>query len=61
MRVNARILSLCTECSNIGENTLEPEYTIQWIVEAPEPKRGSWGTRKPAKYKCQECGTENLN
>jgi len=36
------------------------EHTVQWLIDAPEPKRGSWGTRKPAEYRCQNCGEKNF-
>lgn len=60
MKVTARRYGFCKECSTITDDELDAEYTVQWIVEAPEPKIGSWDARKPAKYRCEICGTENL-
>jgi hypothetical protein len=59
MKVTARRYAFCRECSTITDDELDAEYTVQWIVDAPEPKRGAWGVRKPATYRCQVCGTEN--
>ena len=57
MKVVPRRYALCTNCSRPFDD-LDPaeDYTVQWLVNAPEPKRRAWGVRKPAEYRCRECG-----
>lgn len=60
MKVVARRYAFCKNCSPLtGDLEPDEDYTVQWLVNAPEPKRGAWGTRKPAEYRCQECGEVN--